>query len=508
MLKSVRAVVGIDVGTTAVKAMLVGSDGSVLAESEQEHPVSIPRPGWAEQHPEEWWRSTCLAVRQLLQSADRQNSRYEIAGIGLGGQMHSSVFLDASGEVIRPSILWNDARTSTQCRDILDRVGMEGLRATVSNLPLEGFTAPKLLWLRENEPDNYARLQTLLLPKDYVRFRMCGDFATEPSDASGTLLFDVRKRTWSEPILEALSVDGRILPSVVESAEISGVVSADAATELGIPRGTPVVGGGADNPAGAVGSGTVDPSIMQVSIGTSGTVVLPIREPQPPANMNLHTFCHCAPGLWYLMGVVLSAGSCLKWLRDTMAPGQSYDALTEEAERVPVGSQGVLFLPYLSGERTPHGDANARGVFMGLSFAHNRGHLTRAVIEGVCFALRDSLELMREQGASPSEVRAIGGGARGGMWLQVLADVFGLPIYTVQPSGGAAYGAALLAAVGCGMFASAGEAVQAHVSAEIAAEPNTENSAEYDDLYAAFRRIYPALKTEFAALADMASAAR
>lgn len=503
-MPSDRAVVGIDVGTTAVKAMLVGSDGTVLAESEVEHPVSIPRPGWAEQHPQDWWHSTCLAVRKLLQPADLQKSRYEIAAIGLGGQMHSSVFLDADGEVIRPSILWNDARTTAQCQEILDSVGMEGLRSTVGNVPLEGFTAPKLLWLRANEPDNYARLKTLLLPKDYVRYRMSGELATEPSDASGTLLFDVRRRTWSEPVLESLEVDSRILPAVVESAEISGRLSAGAAAELGITEGTPVIGGGADNPAGAIGSGTIDPSIMQVSIGTSGAIVLPAREVRIPDEMNLHAFCHCAPNLWYLMGVVLSAGSSLRWLRDTVAAGQSYDSLTAEAQQAPLGSEGLLFLPYLTGERTPHSDSNARGVFFGLSFAHNRAHLIRAVIEGVSFALRDSLELMREQGASPHEVRAIGGGARSRMWLQTLADAFGLPISTVRPAGGAAYGAALLAAVGCGMFAGISEAVHAHISTEIAAEPNADRSEAYDELYEAYRRLYPALKGEFAALSKLA----
>ena len=501
MTHAVQAVIGVDVGTTAVKAMLVSGEGNALAEAEVEHPVSVPRPGWSEQHPELWWRSAALAVRKALRSADRRKHRIEIAAIGLSGQMHSSVFLDAGGEVIRPALLWNDVRTAAQCQHILDKVGMDGLRATVGNLPLEGFTAPKLLWLKENEPDNYARLQTLLLPKDYIRYRLSGEFATEPSDAAGTLLYDVCRRVWSERLLEALEVDANILPNVVESTEISGSITAEAAAALGIPVGVPIVGGGADNAAGAVGCGATDGSVLQASIGTSGAVLLAADEPYVAEDMNLHTFCHSTPDMWYLMGVILSAGSALRWLRDTAAVGQSYDALTTEAEKVAAGSDGLLFLPYLTGERTPHNDANARGVFFGLSFAHGLGHMTRAVIEGVCFALRDSLELMRQQGIAPSEVRAIGGGARSRMWLQTLANVFGLPIATVRPSGGAAYGAALLAAVGCGMFDTTNDAVRSCITTERAAEPDTALSTAYEELYGAYRRLYPALKHEFAALA-------
>ena len=503
-----RAVLGIDVGTTAVKTMLVDGNGVVLAESEVEHPVSVPRPGWSEQCPEMWWRSATQAVRRALQSADSEGHRAEIAAIGLSGQMHSSVFLDGDGEVIRPALLWNDVRTSAQCRYILDSMGLDGLHGAVGNLPLEGFTAPKLLWLRENEPYNYDRLRTLLLPKDYIRYRMSGEYATEPSDAAGTLLYDVRRRVWSEPTLQALEVNSDILPNVVESSDVSGVVTAVAAAELGIPTGVPIVGGGADNAAGAVGCGATNSSVMQVSIGTSGALVLPASAPHVAPDMNLHTFCHAAPSMWYLMGVILSAGSALRWLRDTFAAGQSYDSLTTDTENIPAGSDGLFFLPYLTGERTPHNDANARGVFFGLSFAHDLGHFTRAVIEGVCFAMRDSLELMKLQGISPSEVRAIGGGARSQMWLQTLSDVFGLPISAVHPPGGAAYGAALLAAVGCGMFAGVEEAAQSCIRTESAAEPNDDDSNVYEELYGAYRRLYPALKDEFASIADLTEGLR
>ena len=507
-MSPMKVVLGIDVGTTAVKAMLVGSDGVALAEAEVEHPVSVPRPGWSEQRPEMWWRSAVQAVRKALHSADRGGHRPEIAAIGISGQMHSSVFLDGDGEVIRPALLWNDVRTSSQCRYILDKMGLDGLHKTAANLPLEGFTAPKLLWMRENEPDNYTRLRTLLLPKDYIRYRLSGEYATEPSDAAGTLLYDVRRRVWSEPILQALEVDTGILPDVVESSEVSGVVTAEAAGVTGIPSGIPIVGGGADNAAGAVGGGATDSSVMQVSIGTSGAVVLPASEPQVAPDMNLHTFCHAVPNMWYLMGVILSAGSALRWLRDAIAAGQSYDSLTAEAENVPAGSDGLIFLPYLTGERTPHNDANARGAFFGLSFAHNTAHLTRAVIEGVCFAMRDSLELMRQQGIIPNEVRAIGGGSRSRTWLQTLSNIFGLPIAVVHPYGGAAYGAALLAAVGCGMYDTIDDAVRSGITAEISALPDANLSAEYDELYGAYRRLYPAIKGEFASLAAFAARQR
>ena len=506
MVAAVQAVLGIDVGTTAVKAMLVDTRGVILAEGEVEHPVSVPRPGWSEQHPEMWWRSTVTAVRDALQSADQKNLKIEVTAIGLSGQMHSSVFLDADGAIIRPALLWNDVRTTAQCRKILDKMGIEGLRNTVGNLPFEGFTAPKLLWLRENEPENYSRLHTLLLPKDYIRYLMCGEYATEPSDAAGTLLYDVRRRSWSKKVLDDLDVDKGILPRIVESTEISGVVTVEAAKELGIGAGVPVVGGGADNAAGAVGCGATNSAILQASIGTSGAVVLPSNQPHVAEDMNLHTFCHAAPDMWYLMGVVLSAGSSLRWLRETIAAGTSYGSLTAEAENVPVGSEGLMFLPYLSGERTPHNDANARGVFFGLSFAHGLAHLTRAVIEGVCLAMRDSLELMKLQGISPSEVRAIGGGARSRMWLETLANAFGLPISTVEPAGGAGYGAALLAAVGSRVFDSVEDAVRACIRTKRSVDPDYKVVAAYEDLYGAYGRLYPALKQEFASVAEVAAA--
>lgn len=490
-------------GTTAVKAVVVSADGSLLADTEVEQPIAVPRPGWAEQRPDMWRRNATDAARQAIAEAQRAYGCVDIAAVGLTGQMHSSVFLDRDGEVIRPAILWNDTRTTPQRRFITDTLGMDGLRSGIANLPLEGFTAPKLLWLRDNEPENYARLRMLLLPKDYIRFWMTGDYATDPSDAAGTALFDVRRRRWSQQTLDALDLDADMLPPVADSTKITGAVSRAAADALGIAPGIPVVGGGADNAAGAIGCGVARADVMQVSIGTSGTLLLPTARPVVAPDMNLHTFCHCAPDLWYLMGTILSAGSALRWLRDTLGGGVSYETLTADATTASPGSDGLLFLPYLSGERTPHNDANARGVFFGLHASHNRSHLARAVMEGVCFALRDSLELMREQGAYPKRARIIGGGARSSLWRQICADVFGLPIATTQPNAGPAYGAAQLAAVGCGIFADARQAVAACVKPGTAVHPNPANAAAYNELYHAYKRLYPALKERFANLAEL-----
>ena len=487
-----------------MKAVVVAADGSLLADAEVEQPIAARRPGWAEQRPDMWRRNAVVAARQAIAEAQSGAGRIDIAAVGLTGQMHSSVFLDSDGEIIRPAILWNDTRTTPQRRFITDTLGMDGLRGGIANLPLEGFTAPKLLWLRDNEPENYARLRMLLLPKDYIRFWLTGDYATDPSDAAGTALFDVRRRRWSQQTLDALGLDAGILPSVAGSTEITGAVSRAAADALGVPPGIPVVGGGADNAAGAIGCGVVRADVMQVSIGTSGTLLLPTARPVVAPDMSLHTFCHCAPDMWYLMGTILSAGSALRWLRDTLGCGVSYEALTAEAATAPPGSDGLLFLPYLIGERTPHNDANARGVFFGLHSAHNRSHLARAVMEGVCFALRDSLDLMREQGAYPKLARIIGGGARSSLWRQICADALGLPIAITQPNAGPAYGAALLAAVGCGIFADARQAVEACVKPGAAVQPNPANVAAYNELYHAYRRLYPALKEQFANLAELA----
>ena len=509
MSNATSALIGIDVGTTAVKAVAVDELGRVIAEADVEQPTSVPRPGWSEQRPEMWWRSTKGAVSTVMDAVRRLPDTVEVRAVGLSGQMHSSVFLDGSGAVIRPALLWNDVRTTEQCRQMTTALGLDGLRRTVGNLALEGFTAPKLLWLREYEPASYDRLRTLLLAKDYIRYRLTGELATEPSDAAGTLLFDVRRHRWSDEVLSALEIPTDLLPKVVGSTDVSGVLTPSVARELGLPQSTPVIGGGADNAAGAVGSGVVVPGRVQSSIGTSGALVTPVDRPRIDRQMRLHTFCHSVPDLWYLMGVVLSAGNALRWLRDILTEGGevSYDLLTNEAAAVTPGSGGLLFLPYLTGERTPHNDSNARGVFFGLHLGHTRGHLVRALMEGVTFALRDSLELMRPMVETIPEIRAIGGGARSPLWRQMQADVFGTPVLSLGDSGGPAYGAAIMAAVGAGMFDSIEQAADRWVSVTETTEPNVRSVPLYDELYQRYRELYPSLKSQFAHSAQPAGLA-
>ena len=509
-MSSAKAVlIGIDVGTTAVKAVAVDEMGRLLAEADVEQPISVPRPGWSEQHPEMWWSSTKSAVSALMGAVHRLPATVDVRAVGLSGQMHSSVFLDRSGAVIRPALLWNDVRTTEQCREMTAALGLNGLRRTVGNLALEGFTAPKLLWLRENEPANYDRIRTLLLAKDYIRYKLTGEFATEPSDAAGTLLFDVHRRRWSDEVLSTLDIPPDILPTVVDSTEVSGAVTPSVALDLGLPPSTPVIGGGADNAAGAVGSGVVVPGRVQSSIGTSGALVTPVGRPRIDRQMRLHTFCHSVPDLWYLMGVVLSAGNSLRWLRDILTEGGqvSYDLLTKEAAAVSPGSDGLLFLPYLTGERTPHNDSNARGVFFGLHLGHTRAHLVRAVMEGVTFALRDSLEIMRPMVETIPQVRAIGGGARSPLWRQMQADIFGTPVLSLGDAGGPAYGAAIMAAVGIGLFDSIEEAADRWVSVTRTTDPDVRSIPLYDELYQRYRDLYPSLKAHFAHSAQPAGLA-
>ena len=493
---------GIDVGTTAVKALIVDELGSVVGEAESSLDVSVPQPGWAEQNPSDWWQGTITAVR----AACAQARVREVDSIGLSGQMHSSVLLDKSDRVLRPAILWNDVRTTTQCRFITDRVGIDGLRRLVGNPALEGFTAPKLLWMRDEEPHLFEQARALLLPKDYVRLIMTGEKATEPSDAAGTLLFDVRRSRWSEEMVVALELDPSILPAVRGSSSVTGGLTAAAAEALGLKQGTPVVGGGADNAAAAVGSGVVEQGAMQTSIGTSGAVVAPIERPRVDPGMRIHSFNHAIADTWYLMGVVLSAGAALGWFRQVLSgpigTPLTYDDLIAEAVGTPPGAEGLTFLPYLTGERTPHADSNARGAFVGMHTGHQRGHLVRAVMEGVVFALRDSLELMRGLGVDATEAVAVGGGARSVVWRQMQADVLGVPVVTVAPSGGAAYGAAVLAAVSSGAFPSVREACQAWITPLNRMDPRPKTTDAYGEAYERYRSLYPRLKPHFAEQAE------
>jgi len=481
---------GIDVGTSGVKAILVAEDGEVAASATAPLSLDTPQPGWAEQDPEAWWAAARAAIRDVL--AQRAGSR--VAAVGISGQMHSSVFLDKSAAVIRPALLWSDGRTTAECREIEQRAGGEAqLREWVCNPALEGFTLPKVLWLRNHEPAAFARLATVLLAKDFVRLRLTGIISTEPSDASGTLMFDPKRMRWSEEILGAVGLPPSLLPDVGGSAEVLGHVTKEAAALTGLAAGTPVVGGGADNACSAAGVGAVIPGEAVSSWGTSGTVLAPTAQPRVDPKLRAHTFCHVAPNVWYVMGVVLSAGGAFAWYRDQCArdltdADQRDAVLTAEAATVPPGAEGVTFLPYLQGERTPHRDASLRAAFLGLSLAHSRAHMTRAVLEGVCFALRDSLEILKELGLGPTFLLLTGGGAKSAFIRQLQADVFGLPVATVNREEGGAYGAALLAAVGTGAFPDMNTAVQRTLTRQPPTPPNPAIHRAYEPIYKRFFR--------------------
>ncbi len=489
---SASCFLGLDVGTSGVKAILVAESGEVVASATMPLTMSTPQPGWAEQDPAAWWAATCEAVRAVRRARPADG----IAAIGISGQMHSSVFLDRAGDVIRPALLWCDGRTTAECAEITERVGGEArLRALACNPALEGFTLPKVLWLRNHEPAAYARLATVMLPKDYIRYRLTGVLATDPSDASATLMYDTAKWRWSEEILRAVDVPMSITPTVGGSSEVLGRVSVEAASLTSLVAGTPVVGGGADNACGAAGVGAVDAGDVVSSWGTSGTVLAPMRAPHVDPQLRAHTFCHVAPDTWYMMGVVLSAGGAFAWYRDQLAreltdPARADAQLDAEAASVPPGAAGVTFLPYLQGERTPHRDAAARGAFLGLSLAHTRAHMTRAVLEGVCFALRDSLTILQQLGVSPDHVLLTGGGAKSPLLRRLQGEVFGLPTATVNREEGPAYGAALLAAVGAGAYADLASAARATLTRGVLDYPDAAAHAAYAEPYARFNGAY------------------
>jgi xylulokinase len=495
-----RYLLGLDVSTTGSKAVLVDAEGRVVGSATTDHPLSTPRPAWSEQDPLHWWRSATTSIRRVMEESGVGGE--EIVGVGLTGQMHGLVLLDREGTPLRPAILWNDQRTAVECAEITEAVGRERVVEITGNPVLPGFTAPKLVWVRKHEPEVYARIAHVLLPKDYVRWRLTGAFASDVSDAAGTSLLDVGRRAWSPQMLAALDVPREWLPEVTESPVVSARVSAGGARETGLKEGTPVVAGAGDNAAAAVGTGIVTPGLVSVSLGTSGVVFAPLAEYRPEPEGRLHAFCHAVPGQWHLMGVMLSAAGSLRWYRDTLAPGVAFDALVEEAAGVPPGAQGLLFLPYLSGERTPYPDPDARGAFVGLSLAHSRAHLTRAVLEGVAFGLRDSLELMKDLGLDVATVRATGGGARSPLWRQILADVLHAEVALPATEEGAAHGAALLAGVGAGLFASVQDASPSGESDAPRARPGPA-AAVYDEYYARYRALYPALAPEFARMARL-----
>jgi xylulokinase len=489
---------GLDVGTSGVKAILVAASGDVVASATSPLTMQTPHPGWAEQDPEAWWQATLASIDAVR--GKRKDAR--IAAIGISGQMHSSVFLDRSGAVIRPALLWCDGRTTAECAEITTRVGgEERLRDLASNPALEGFTLPKVLWLRKHEPDAFARLATVLLPKDYIRYRLTGELATEPSDASATLMYDTAHLRWSEEIMRAVDLPMSLLPNVGPSAGVLGRVTAEVAARTGIDAGVPVVGGGADNACGAAGVGVIAPGEVVTSWGTSGTVLAPTARPLVDPRLRAHTFCHVLPDVWYLMGVVLTAGGAFSWYQEQLArelAGVSDAAarLDAEAASVPRGAEGVTFLPYLQGERTPHRDAAARGAILGLSLAHTRAHLTRAVLEGITFALRDSVTILQGLGLAPSHLLLTGGGAKSKLLRQLQAEIFGLPVTTVNREEGPAYGAALLAAVGAGAFPDLRAAVEATLTRAPLEVPEPSAHEEYAQPYARFRNAFPAARPD------------
>jgi xylulokinase len=486
---------GIDVSTTATKAVLIDEAGTVRAIGVAGYELSAPQPLWSEQAPELWWDGAQVAIRSALETAAVPGE--EVVAVGLTGQMHGAVLLDGTGRVLRPAILWNDQRTAAECELIREAVGAQRLIDITGNDALTGFTAPKLIWVREHEPDVWARIHHVLLPKDYVRLRLTGDYAVDVADGAGTLLFDLAARTWSAEVVTALGIDPGWLPPIFEGPAVTGAVSAEAAAATGLRRGTPVVAGGGDQAANGVGVGVVTPGTMALSLGTSGVVFAPTDRPIFDHLGRVHAFCHALPERWHLMSVMLSAAGSLRWFRDTLAPGVSFDALASAAGEVPAGSGGLLFLPYLSGERSPHPDPQARGAFVGLTLGHDRRHLTRAVLEGVAFGLRDGLDLMVAAGLQPPvQIRASGGGTASPLWRQILADVLDAEIATVGTTEGAAYGAGLLAAVGAGWFADVEEATEACVVATPAAQPGAD-VARYREMHGIYGDLYPALAPTF-----------
>ena len=497
--------IGIDVGTTGAKTILVDESGQLHASTLEEYPLYTPQPKWAEQDPEDWWQATVKSIQRVL--AESQVSPKEVKGLGLSGQMHGLVLMDSGGSVLRPAMLWCDVRTTEQCHYITETVGEDLLVQSTCNPALEGFTAPKVIWVRDNEPEILDKTATMLLPKDYVRFRLTGEIAAEVSDAAGTLLFDVRQRRWSEEVLHKLGIDPVLLPPVYESVDICGKITAEVAELTGLLAGTPVVGGGADNACSAVGNGIVRAGRVSASIGTSGAIVAHTDEAKVDPNLQAHSFCHSAPHKWYLMGVVLSAGGAFRWFRDNLGDSEvaaaktegvdSYEILTQGAAEAPVGSEGLIFLPYLTGERTPHADANAKAVFFGMTLRHGKPHLIRSVMEGIAYALRDSLEIIRELGTPIERIYATGGGARSSLWRQIQADVYNAELVTINIAEGPAFGAAILAGVGTGVYDSVESAADEIIKITSATQPNADNVRAYEEYYQIYRALYPALKPQF-----------
>ena len=492
-------VLGIDVGTGGTRALIVDGQGHVIASATEEHELfASPRIGWAEQQPDDWWRAAGIAVKKTLSKAKLSGDA--IACVGFSGQMHGAVMLDEQMKVVRPALIWCDQRTEKQSRDLSAQIGDSALIQLTCNLPLTNFTLTKFLWVRENEPENWKRVRHVMLPKDYVRFRLSGERAIDMADASGTLLLDVTHRRWSSEVLKATALDERILPALYESPDVCGQVSAEGAAATGLKPGTPVVAGAGDQAAGATGMGIVRPGAVSATIGTSGVVFAATDCPALDPKGRLHTFCHAIPGRWHVMGVTQAAGLSLRWFRDQFGAGAEdgrdpYDRLAEEAARVPAGSEGLLWAPYLMGERTPHLDPNARGALTGLAVSHTRAHVIRAIMEGVAFSLRDTFTIFEEMRVPVTNIRLGGGGARSNVWRQIQADVYGHEVEIIEAEEGAAYGAAILAGVGVNLWPSVDEACDSVVRVATRVKPRPDDVATMNRSYAAYRRMYPALRS-------------
>lgn len=504
--------IGVDIGTTGAKSLLINERGKILASDLQEYPLSLPQAGWAEQDPEQWWQATIRSLHNLVTKSGTDPKK--ISGLALSGQMHGLVCLDEHGAVLRPAILWCDTRTTQQCRYIEKKHGGRGrVISLASNPALEGFTLPKLVWVMQNEPKIFKRTRTILLPKDYVRFRLTGELGMDMSDAAGTLMLDVKNKRWSTEMLKPLGISPRILPALGESSDIAGYITPEAAPLIGLAAGTPVAFGGADNTCAAVGNGVIEEGIVAVSIGTSGTVIAPTRTALRDKQGRAHTFNHSVPDLWYVMGVMQAAGLSLKWLRDNFAGLEramsaetgidAYEFMTAGVADIPPGSEGLIWLPYLNGERTPHLDANARGVLFGVSARHTKAHVVRAVLEGVVYGLRDSLEIIRSLGIPINEIRLTGGGARSATWRQIQADVFQQPVVTINVEEGPAFGAAIIAGVATNVFDSFKDASQRLIKVTREVKPNRENSATYGQYYRLFQKLYGDVRGDFATLAKL-----
>ena len=504
-----QTLLGIDLGTSGVKAALFAADdGRLIADALVDYPLYHPHPGWAEQDPSDWWQATITAIRSCLtKGAAGGVQAADIRGIGLSGQMHGVVLLDEQQQVVRPCIIWADQRSDAQSRWMTERVGASKLIEYVSNPALTGFTAPKLLWVRDNEPEVFARARTLLLPKDYIRFRLTGVKAMEISDAAGTCLLDVKNGVWSQEVVRAIELDPALLPDVVPADAVAGTISEEVAGLTGLRAGTPVAGGGADNACGAVGNGVVVPGLALVSVGTSGVVLAHANSPQVDLSgpvPRVHTFNHAVPNAWYLMGVTQGAGLSLHWVRDNLGmperalenwTGQdAYELLSQEAAGAPAGSDGLIFLPYLQGERTPHLDPYARGGWIGLTARHDRHHLIRSVYEGVAFSLRDCFTILKEQGLQIEQMRATGGGAKSTLWRQIIADVLNTELVVTNASEGPAFGAALLAGVASGVYSTVQEACEQTVRVIERTAPNPATQQAYNQAYETYTALYPALK--------------